>query len=52
MDVNYFYQRQQISQFNADHAGCERSRSAHQGMADAYALIVTGPNVAVAEMRP
>lgn len=43
MDLNYLYFRQQVSQFNADNAACEYSRSAHQQMADAYsARIATG----------
>ena len=45
MDLNYLYQRQQISQFNADNAACGSSSKAHQDMADAYrALIGTSRN--------
>ena len=40
MDLNYIYQRQQISQFNADNASCENSRRAHQDMADAYGALI------------
>lgn len=36
MDLNCLYFRQQVSQFNADNAGCASSRRAHQDMADAY----------------
>ena len=36
MDLNYLFHRQQVSQFNADNAGCSASRLAHQQMADAY----------------
>lgn len=53
MDLNYLYQRRQISQFNADNAACGNSRRSHQNMADAYgALIASARNGAVAEMRP
>jgi hypothetical protein len=39
VDLNYLYQRRQISQFNADNAASEISRSAHQDMADAYGTL-------------
>ena len=53
MDLNYIYQRQQVSQFNADNAACDNSRRAHQNMADAYAaLIATARNEAIVELRP
>jgi hypothetical protein len=42
MDLNYFYYRQQVSLFNADNAACDRSREAHQSMADAYTALITG----------
>lgn len=41
MDLNYLYFRQQVSQFNADNAGCDSARNAHQVMADAYAVLIT-----------
>lgn len=41
MDLNYLYFRQQVSQFNADNAGCDSARNAHQVMADAYNLLIT-----------
>ena len=52
MDLNYLYQRQLVSQFNADNAACDSSRRVHQDMADAYgARIVTAKNVPVGELR-
>lgn len=41
MDLNYLYQRQQVSLFNADNAACDRSRRVHQSMANAYAALIT-----------
>jgi hypothetical protein len=50
LDLNYLYQRQQISQFHADNAACGNARRAHQDMADAYgALIATTKNSPRAE---
>ena len=40
MDLNYLYGRQQVSLFNADNAACDRSRLAHQAMADTYAALI------------
>lgn len=37
MDLNYLYARHQVSLFMAEHAACERSRAAHDGLAQAYA---------------
>ena len=37
MDLNYLYQRQQVSRFRADNAACEDSRQAHLTMAAIYA---------------
>ena len=52
MDLNYLYQRWQISQFNADNAACGNSRKSHQDMADAYgALITTAKNDVTAGLR-
>ena len=40
MDLNYLYQRHQISLFRAENAVCERSRNAHRGLMDAYASLI------------
>ena len=40
MDLNYLHYRQQVSLFNADNAACDRSRHAHQSMADAYIALI------------
>ena len=40
MDLNYLYQRQQVSRYNADNAACDNSRNAHQRMADAYGALI------------
>ena len=37
MDLNYLYQRHQVSLFMAENAACEQSRAAHLGLAKAYA---------------
>jgi hypothetical protein len=53
VDLNYIYQRLQVSQFNADNAVCNNSRRSHQDMADAYAaLIASARNGAGVELRP
>jgi hypothetical protein len=53
VDLNYLFQRRQISQFNADNAACGISRKAHQDMADAYgALIATARNGTALRIRP
>jgi len=53
VDLNYLYQRQQVSRFNADNAACDNSRRAHREMAAAYGvLIAEARNAAVAELRP
>lgn len=36
MDLNYLYERQQVSLFMADNANCEQARSAHRGLAEGY----------------
>jgi hypothetical protein len=36
MDLNELYHRQQIELMRADGATCDRSRLAHQGLADIY----------------
>lgn len=40
MDLNYLYFRRQVSQYNADNAAGDAARSAHQVMADAYAVLI------------
>jgi len=40
MDLNYLYQRHQISVFMSENAVCERSRNAHRGLMDAYASLI------------
>ena len=40
MDLNYLYTRQQVSLFHADNAACDKSRRAHQSMADAYTALI------------
>ena len=40
MDLNYLYFRRQVSQFNADNAGNDSARNAHQVMADAYGVLI------------
>lgn len=53
VDLNYLYQRRQVSQFNADNAVCSNSRRSHQDMADAYAaLIASARNGAAVELQP
>lgn len=38
MNLDYLYQRHQISVFMADNASCEEARQAHRGLADGYAM--------------
>ncbi|MFL6734992.1 MAG: hypothetical protein ACJ8EY_09895 [Sphingomicrobium sp.] len=40
MDLNYLYQRHQISLYRSDHAACERSRSAHRDFTRSYAALI------------
>jgi hypothetical protein len=40
-DLNYLYQRHQISLYMSEHAACERSRMAHRGLTEAYASLIT-----------
>lgn len=51
MDLNYLYQRQQVSQFNADNAACGNSRKSHQDMADAYGALIAGSRNGAVEIR-
>lgn len=37
MDLNYLYQRHQVSLHLAKHAACEEARSAHAALAAGYA---------------
>ncbi|HEY9554581.1 hypothetical protein, partial [Allosphingosinicella sp.] len=40
IDLNYLYHRQQISMMRAAAATCDRSRAAHQGLADGYGGVI------------
>ena len=40
-DLNYLYQRHQISLYMSENAGCERSRNAHRELTEAYASLIT-----------
>lgn len=42
MDLNYLYQRQQVSRFMADNAANEHARRVHQELADGYAARIAG----------
>ncbi len=48
----YLYQRQQVSKYRADNAGCDESRNAHQVMADAYGTLITQTKKSAPEARP
>jgi tartrate dehydratase alpha subunit/fumarate hydratase class I-like protein len=37
MDLNYLYQRHQVSLFMAENAACEQARRAHRELAEGYA---------------
>ena len=41
MDLNYLYQRHQVSLFRADNAACDRSRHVHRRLADRYAASIS-----------
>jgi hypothetical protein len=41
VDLNYLYQRHQISLYMSENAACEQSRGAHRGLTDAYASLIT-----------
>ena len=49
MDLNYFYQRQQVSDFMSNNAACDCSRLVHRRLADAYALLITNAKTAATE---
>ncbi len=49
MDLNYFYQRQQVSDFRSNNAACDCSRLVHRRLADAYALLITDAKIAATE---
>lgn len=36
MDFNYLYHREQVSLMRAGAAGCDKSRAAHQALAEGY----------------
>lgn len=40
MDLNYLFQRHQISLHLADHASCAEARDAHRGLAEGYQLLI------------
>jgi hypothetical protein len=42
MDLNYLYERHQVSLFRAENASSEEARQAHRGLADAYAARIAG----------
>lgn len=42
MDLNYLYQRHQVSLFMADNAVSEPARRAHRQLADGYAMRIAG----------
>ena len=39
-DLNYLYQRHQVSLYMSEHAACERSRGAHRGLTEVYASLI------------
>ena len=45
MDLNYFYHRQQVSDFMSDNAACDCSRLVHRKLADAYALLIANARI-------
>ena len=49
MDLNYFYYRQQVSDFMSDNAGCDCSRLVHRKMADAYSLLIANAKIDATE---
>jgi hypothetical protein len=50
MDLNYIYQRHQVSLFHANHTVCPDARRVHREMADHYAALIaaarSGPRAA------
>jgi hypothetical protein len=42
MDLNYLYQRYQVSLYRSEHAACARSRRAHLEFATAYGSLISG----------
>jgi hypothetical protein len=40
VDLNYLYQRHQVSIFRAVHAASAAARRAHRGLADGYAVLI------------
>ena len=49
MDLNYLYQREQVSRFRSANAACAASRQAHRTMACVYAERIAA---AKADRRP
>ncbi len=49
MDLNYFYYRQQVSDFMSNNAACDCSRLVHRKMADAYALLIAKAKIAATD---
>ena len=47
MDLNYLYLRRGVSLARAAEAGCERSRTAHLGLAQAYGARIAARTQAV-----
>lgn len=52
MDLNYLYYRQQVSVFMALNAACDRSRDAHRGLADGYALRIAAARGGLPDAGP
>lgn len=42
MDLNYLYQRHQVSLFMAENAACDEARRAHRELANSYAARIAG----------
>ena len=49
MDLNYFYYRQQVSDFMSANAACDCSRLVHRKMPDAYALLTANAKIDATE---
>lgn len=45
MDLNYLYQRQQVSMFMAVNAGSEQARRAHRELADRYSARIADARI-------
>jgi hypothetical protein len=51
LPINYLYFRHQVSLFRADHAACEPSRRAHQGLAAGYLALLADAKANRADAR-